>query len=491
MIFRASLLAMALGSSALAQDGIEVQSLDALDPMEVGLPGAVFDMTLWDGTSAMLARTALSQLPGAQAPAYPSLALSEMARAILASGGYPPSGGRGVGDLAALRADRLLAASGAYDAFDLLERTPSLTDNQQMARMHADLGFVTGSPERSCYTARSLTEGRDSAYWVRVRALCLALDGQNSAAELTAELAGSIEPDADFDRLLFALTLGQPLGDDVPAVDSALDVGLMRALSGGMLGELDFAETAPAWIERAVGEPRLPNFLQSQDPQADLARAAELEGMERRIALISVIAQGMDGDAAATALNQLIEDEAQAGDLLGGMRRYGSDVSSLPITAQSLAHGQRFALSAVLVGDARTARRWLDGLVDGPERQPLDTGLEPLKTGAAETTAENEWQPASADQIVTVQLALALAEDRIDSFAAYRFLYERLLGAAVRPWLPSAFCAAASLPTLHPDRRRILLQSISESAATAAGWSTREPVFWPEWVEKVDAAAAA
>jgi hypothetical protein len=42
-----------------------------------------------------------------------------------------------------------------------------------------------------------------------------------------------------------------------------------------------------------------------------------------------------------------------------------------------------------------------------------------------------------------------------------------------------------------PDRRRTLLQSISESAATAPGWSTREPVFWPEWVEKVDIAAAA
>ena len=87
--------------------------------------------------------------------------------------------------------------------------------------------------------------------------------------------------------------------------------------------------------------------------------------------------------------------------------------------------------------------------------------------------------------------AFDLGQDRIPNFAAYRFLYERLLGAAVRPWLPAAFCAAAALPHLHPDRRRSLLQSISESAATAPGWSNREPVFWPEWVEKVDVAAAA
>lgn len=87
--------------------------------------------------------------------------------------------------------------------------------------------------------------------------------------------------------------------------------------------------------------------------------------------------------------------------------------------------------------------------------------------------------------------AFDLGQDRIPNFAAYRFLYERLLGAGARPWLPAAFCAAAALPHLHPDRRRLLLQSISESAATAPGWSNREPVFWPEWVEKVDVAAAA
>lgn len=92
--------------------------------------------------------------------------------------------------------------------------------------------------------------------------------------------------------------------------------------------------------------------------------------------------------------------------------------------------------------------------------------------------------------LITVT-AFDLGQDRIPNFAAYRFLYERLLGASVRPWLPAAFCAAAALPHLHPDRRRSLLQSISESAATAPGWSNREPVFWPEWVEKVDVAAAA
>ena len=79
--------------------------------------------------------------------------------------------------------------------------------------------------------------------------------------------------------------------------------------------------------------------------------------------------------------------------------------------------------------------------------------------------------------------AFDLAQERLTSFSAYRFLYERLLGAGVRPFLPSAFCGAAALPQIRPERRKGLLQSLSESAATAPGWSDRQPAFYPEFVE--------
>ena len=76
-----------------------------------------------------------------------------------------------------------------------------------------------------------------------------------------------------------------------------------------------------------------------------------------------------------------------------------------------------------------------------------------------------------------------LAQEQISSFSAYRFLYERLLGARARPWLPAAFCGAAALPQIRPFRRKTLLQSLSEAAATAPAWSEREPCFYPEKVE--------
>ena len=84
--------------------------------------------------------------------------------------------------------------------------------------------------------------------------------------------------------------------------------------------------------------------------------------------------------------------------------------------------------------------------------------------------------------------AFDLEQERIASFSAFRFLYERLLGAEARPYLPAAFCAAAALPTIRPAQRKVLLQSLSEAAATAPGWSDREPGFYPEFVEDVEAA---
>jgi hypothetical protein len=86
--------------------------------------------------------------------------------------------------------------------------------------------------------------------------------------------------------------------------------------------------------------------------------------------------------------------------------------------------------------------------------------------------------------LITMSVA-DLAEGRLRSFEAYRFLYERLVGPEVRPWLLSAFCAAASMPSIHPQLRKQLMEAIPLQAVVTPGWSLRAPLFYPEWVEKV------
>jgi len=96
--------------------------------------------------------------------------------------------------------------------------------------------------------------------------------------------------------------------------------------------------------------------------------------------------------------------------------------------------------------------------------------------------------PEGAECFLAPMITLSagdLADGKLTDFEAYRFLYERLLGPESRPWLVSAFCAAAALPAIHPELRKQLLQSIPVQDAVAAGWSIRPSLFFPEWVEKV------
>lgn len=81
--------------------------------------------------------------------------------------------------------------------------------------------------------------------------------------------------------------------------------------------------------------------------------------------------------------------------------------------------------------------------------------------------------------------AFDLAQDRLSCFSACLFLYERLAGAKARPWLPSAFYASSALPQIHPQRRKMLLHSISEAAATAPdGWIANRASFRSGWKRK-------
>jgi hypothetical protein len=134
----------------------------------------------------------------------------------------------------------------------------------------------------------------------------------------------------------------------------------------------------------------------------------------------------------------------------------------------------RWSRDGVEAAAIRAQARVYDRLTEVRALMPEDSGLDAIEPFMG--------------PLISVS-AFDLGQARLPTFSAYRFLYERLVGAEVRPWLPAAFCSSAALPTLHPDLRRKLLQSISEAAATASGWSNRQPSFYPYWVEKVDAAA--
>ena len=152
---------------------------------------------------------------------------------------------------------------------------------------------------------------------------------------------------------------------------------------------------------------------------------------------------------------------------------------------------QRYIKRSLDIGLARNDafRRWGRSEAENVAIRRQYVAYQDLK--ALRALIPQEGTPNEVERFLGKLVRLAafdLEQERIECFSAFRFLYERLLGAKARPYLPAAFCAAAALPNIRPERRKLLLQSLSEAAATAPAWSEREPVFLPEYVDDFEAA---
>lgn len=152
---------------------------------------------------------------------------------------------------------------------------------------------------------------------------------------------------------------------------------------------------------------------------------------------------------------------------------------------------QRYIKRSLDIGLARTDafRRWGRSESENTAIRRQYVAYQDLK--ALRALIPHEGTPQEVERFLGKLVRVAafdLEQERLGCFSAFRFLYERLLGARARPYLPAAFCAAAALPSIRPERRKLLLQSLSEAAATAPGWSEREPGFLPEYVDDFEAA---
>ncbi len=152
---------------------------------------------------------------------------------------------------------------------------------------------------------------------------------------------------------------------------------------------------------------------------------------------------------------------------------------------------QRYIKRSLDIGLARTDafRRWGRSAAENTAIRRQYVAYQDLKILRA--LIPQEGTPNEVEHFLGKLVRVAafdLEQERLGCFSAFRFLYERLLGAAARPYLPAAFCGAAALPSIRPERRKLLLQSLSEAAATAPGWSTREAAFVPEYVDDFEAA---
>lgn len=124
--------------------------------------------------------------------------------------------------------------------------------------------------------------------------------------------------------------------------------------------------------------------------------------------------------------------------------------------------------------------RWAGSFFDMPTnlaRADVYSGISIVRP----TISVGAGLPESVDVLLRRCTGFDLQFEEMSDFTAYNFLYERLFGAGIRPYLAAAYSAAASSPTLTADARRKALSGITMFEQTEENFGGDEPQFYPEW----------
>lgn len=271
---------------------VEVTPLAAPDFFSIGARDTGLGAELWRGASGETLRTVLPLLSAK--PLSP--ATQALARRVLASGANGPEGAGDDPEVAGARINALIAAGGAKDASAILSRTSSLERSPGLARAGAEAALLAGEDERACAIADGLATGREEIYWLRLRAYCEAMAGK-AEAQLTFDLAQSVERDAVYGRLMGAKLAG---GGDPGA--ASLRSGLDYALSRNLGLDVSTAKAAPA-VEAAlaVKEPGSARWIVEGGPGELRAAMAAVAAGE--LAQAQALRAGLVADA--TPVNDL------------------------------------------------------------------------------------------------------------------------------------------------------------------------------------------
>jgi hypothetical protein len=248
---------------------VQVQSLAAPDlfsppAAETGLSG-----DLWKDASPGVVKEALPKL--AAKPLSPAAA--GLARRVLATGANAPAGIGDDPELGATRALALIALGEAKGADAVLDRVARRGGQRPLSLAAAEAALITGADDKACKIGEALSVERGAPYWLRLRAFCQALAGQQDAAQLTFSLAAPQTKDADYARLMGALLSGAPAG--AANLKNGINYALSRKLGLDVRSAAALATASPA-LKATVkpAEPVAPSDLTAAQPSTIAALRA-------------------------------------------------------------------------------------------------------------------------------------------------------------------------------------------------------------------------
>lgn len=383
----ASAVALTAGVPALAQP-VSGQSLPDLDLWSLTGERRAFGADLWEGTSPDLARAVLTGL--GDRPMSP--AAIRLAQAVLSSPAQAPGGAGDDAELAGLRIAALLAVGGLHDAANMAgSATDQYLRHGALAQPLADTLLWRGNEDRACRVEEAVQQGRDAAFWLRLRAFCQLAAGNERAARLTLGLWRETgEADPAYERLMSAaldeadagaadastalnwmlsrrLELERPgpqgasraflasvgRGDAAEAVWTAYRQGIIDERYAAVF----YGDLAPDWTPPpppAEGEP-------AADPVAEAAAVEGAMGQARLYRMIEPPGTEVTDRAvvALLARAQTVEDWVALSRLV----HFGTEFANAAPADATAAQRARLAVGAALAGEAEAARGLFSGVV--------------------------------------------------------------------------------------------------------------------------------
>ena len=290
--------------AAGAGDPVAVAPLATLDAFSIGYGETGLGRDLWRGASPGLMRAVLPRL--SQRTLSP--AARDLAVRLLSTGAAAPDGAGADLDLAAARAEALLALDQPEAVAVILNHATNMDHSAALSHAAAEAFLSVGQDERACEVARALAVGRDAAYWLRLRAYCQAAAGDVEAASLTFALAQQAAPDGVYARLMGVVLAGAG-SPGAPSYRNGLEMALSRRLGLQPRPEPALADVAPREViaglapllEAAAGGDRAP-FDAEFDAVAAAATPAARARAQGRVLLLAALGQNLtDAQSAALA----------------------------------------------------------------------------------------------------------------------------------------------------------------------------------------------
>jgi len=405
LAFRTALLCLLLTPFAVqgqTRVGVVVGELSPIKEFSISalaLDQQAMPADQWQNSSPEVLRNLLMDLPVNGG----SSTINDLLGRMLLSGSQPPAIDDELAELSKLRLTAIYALGHLSAVTQIAARSPNGHSNPETAAITVNALLAQNQADVACQIAGQLNEARSAAFWLQMRAFCLARSGNIAGAELTAELAISADPGAtgflrSINRIISAPqnveTISPETALSLAMIEAANDTvstqNLTLALQSGLGGqsELQMLDVLfHAFIAAAVPVGEMSERLLAhaeqlqQDVQKDaqtpetaaeeivitvfeqellsLKNSKSLSRIDRMASLFSLGRNASNPGIRAEALILIIDDKLEWQHWLAVNRLIAKEIQFLPVTEELKQYATDLVRTSLLAGNVALARKWL------------------------------------------------------------------------------------------------------------------------------------